>query len=81
LKLSDLTLRQLQIESSIALEILQSADNLSLSKINQKVNHDSTLFYTSVLEEFIEHYNCLPSETEEAKDIKIVYPDERSIKL
>ncbi len=75
LKLSNLTLRQLQIESSLALQILQSADNLSLSKINQKVDHDSTLFYTSVLEEFMQHYNCLPSETKEAKSIKLVYPN------
>ena len=75
LKLSDLTLRQLQIESSLALQILQSADNLSLSKINQKVDHDSTLFYGQVLTIFMEKYGKLPSETEMGKKIKLIYPE------
>ena len=52
-KLSKLSLRQLQTESSVALQVLQNADNLSLSSINQKVDHDSTIFYKKVLELYI----------------------------
>jgi len=72
--INNLSLRQLQVESSLALQILQTADNLSLSKINQKVDHDSTLFYKGVLEEFLQIYQDLPSNTEVGKKIKLIYP-------
>jgi len=69
-----LSLRDLQKESSIALQVLQNADNLSLSKINQKVDHDSTIFYKEVLMVFIKEYKDLPSNTEVGKKIKLIYP-------
>tara|TARA_X000000950_G_scaffold289358_1_gene412296 strand:+ start:1409 stop:1633 length:225 start_codon:yes stop_codon:yes gene_type:complete len=70
-----LTLRQLQIESSIALQVLQNADNLSLSSINQKVDHDSTIFYKQVLEVFVKEYGDLPTKTEVGKKIKLIHPE------
>tara|TARA_B000000557_G_C20783249_1_gene447477 strand:- start:183 stop:419 length:237 start_codon:yes stop_codon:yes gene_type:complete len=74
-KLKNLSLRELQKESSKALMVMQNADNLSLSEINQKVNHDSTLFYSAVLEKYISIYGDLPSNTELGKKIQLIYPD------
>ena len=46
--INKLPIRKLQIESSLALEILKNADNNSLWTVNKKVDHDSTcLLYTS----------------------------------
>ncbi len=73
-KLSNLSLRQLQRESSVALQILQNADNLSLSSINQKVDHDSTIFYKQVLEVFVKEYGDIPTNTEVGKKVKLIYP-------
>lgn len=69
-----LNLRQLQIESSVALQVLQNADNLSLSSINRKVDHDSTIFYKQVLEVFVKEYGNLPTQTEVGKKIQLIYP-------
>jgi len=55
--------------------VMQNADNLSLSEINQKVNHDSTIFYSAVLEKYISIYGDLPSNTELGKKIQLIYPD------
>ena len=74
LKLSKLSLRQLQTESSVALQVLQNADNLSLSSIYQKVDHDSTIFYKKVLELYIKEYGDIPTNTEIGKVIKLIYP-------
>ena len=51
---------------------MQNADNLSLSEINQKVNHDSTLFYKKVLEKYIELFGDLPSKTKEGKEVTLI---------
>lgn len=72
--IDSLKLRQLQIESSIALQVLQNADNLSLSSINQKVDHDSTIFYKQVLKVFVKEYGDLPTKTEIGKKIKLIHP-------
>ena len=74
MKIDNLDLRTLQIESSIALQVLQNADNLSLSSINQKVDHDSTIFYKQVLEVFVKEYGDIPTNTEVGKKIKLIYP-------
>jgi hypothetical protein len=75
MNIDDLSLRQLQIESSVALQVLQNADNLSLSSINQKVDHDSTIFYKQVLEVFVKEYGNIPTKTEVGKKIKLIYPE------
>lgn len=69
-----LSIRQLQIESSVALQVLQNADNLSLSSINRKVDHDSTIFYKQVLEVFVKEHGNLPTQTEVGKKIQLIYP-------
>ena len=74
-KLSNLSLRQLQRESSVALQVLQNADNLSLSSINQKVDHDRTIFYKQVLEVFVKEYGDIPTNTEVGKKVKLIYPE------
>ena len=51
---------------------MQNADNLSLSEINQKVDHDSTIFYKKVLEKYVEIYGDLPSNTELGKKINLI---------
>ena len=68
----NLDLRTLQKESARALVVMQNADNLSLSEINQKVNHDSTLFYKKVLEKYIELFGDLPSKTKEGKEVTLI---------
>ena len=75
IKIDNLDLRTLQIESSIALQVLQNADNLSLSSINQKVDHDSTIFYKQVLEVFVKEYGDIPTNTEVGKKVKLIYPE------
>jgi hypothetical protein len=70
-----LSTRQLQIESSVALQVLQNADNLSLSSINRKVDHDSTIFYKQVLEVFVKEYGDIPTNTEVGKKVKLIYPN------
>ncbi len=75
MKIDNLDLRTLQIESSIALQVLQNADNLSLSSINQKVDHDSTIFYKQVLEVFVKEYGDIPTNTEVGKKVKLIYPE------
>ena len=74
MEIDSLKLRQLQIESSIAVQVSQNADNLSLSSINQKVDHDSTIFYKQVLKVFVEEYGDLPTQTEIGKKVKLIYP-------
>jgi hypothetical protein len=73
--LNNLPLRKLQIESSVALQVLQNADNLSLSSINRKVDHDSTIFYKQVLEVFVKEYGDIPTNTEVGKKVKLIYPN------
>ena len=73
--INKLPIRKLQIESSLALEILKNADNNSLWTVNKKVDHDSTLFYGQVLTIFMEKYGKLPSETEMGKKIKLIDPE------
>lgn len=73
--IDNLSLRRLQVESSLALQVLQNADNLSLSSINQKVDHDSTIFYKQVLEIFVKEYGFLPTQTEVGKKINLIYPE------
>jgi hypothetical protein len=70
--IDNLDLRTLQKESAKALIVMQNADNLSLSEINQKVSHDSTIFYKKVLEKYVELFGNLPSKTIEGKKIKLV---------
>ena len=73
--IDNLSLRRLQVESSLALQVLQNADNLSLSSINRKVDHDSTIFYKQVLEVFVKEYGNLPTQTEIGKKIKLICPE------
>tara|TARA_B100001113_G_scaffold351289_1_gene350061 strand:- start:891 stop:1112 length:222 start_codon:yes stop_codon:yes gene_type:complete len=70
--IDSLDLRTLQKESARALLVMQNADNLSLSEINQKVDHDSTIFYKKVLEKYVEIYGDLPSNTELGKKINLI---------
>ena len=70
--IDSLDLRTLQKESARALFVMQNADNLSLSEINQKVDHDSTIFYKKVLEKYVEIYGDLPSNTELGKKINLI---------
>ena len=70
--IDSLYLRTLQNESARALIVMQNADNLSLSEINQKVSHDSTIFYKKVLEKYVELFGDLPSKTTEGQKINLI---------
>ena len=57
--LKDLTLRELQIESSTALSLSNSTNTF----IKQfKADHNSHQFYKNVIKWFMQKHNCMPTE-------------------
>ena len=72
-----LTLARCESHGDIVYVFLHGPDPIEKvsHQINQKVNHDSTIFYSAVLEKYISIYGDLPSNTELGKKIQLIYPD------
>jgi hypothetical protein len=70
-ELSDLSLRQLQQESALAIVVI-GGDNHTLSQFNKQANHDSVNWYRAILQWYIREWGDLPSKTGPAKDIKLI---------
>jgi len=71
LDVSNLTLRQLQIESARALSTMQATNN-NIYQFNKRAHHNSQNWYRAVIEWYVEEYGDLPSRVGPGKDIKLV---------
>ena len=69
--ISDLTLRQLQKETSRALEVMVATNN-NLSKFNKMADHDSQKWYISIIKWYISEYGDLPSCAGPGKKVKLI---------
>lgn len=70
--LDRLELRQLQLESSRVLSILQ-ATNSNISRFNKQAHHDSLAWYKAVIQWYIDQYGDLPSNVGPGKNIQLVH--------
>ena len=71
---SNLTLRELQLESARALSTMQATNN-NIHQFNKQAHHNSHLWYKAVIEWYVNTYGDLPSKVGPGKDIKLVYDE------
>tara|TARA_B100000963_G_scaffold45112_3_gene33632 strand:+ start:35729 stop:35950 length:222 start_codon:yes stop_codon:yes gene_type:complete len=69
--LDTLSLRELQIEAAKALSTMQASNN-NIHQFNKKAHHNSQLWYSAVIEWYVEQYGDLPSKCGPGKDIKLI---------
>lgn len=69
--ISKLGLRELQTESARALSTINATSN-NISQFNKQAHHDSHLWYTAVIEWYVDEYGDLPSRVGPGKDVKLV---------
>ena len=69
--LSNLTLREMQLESARALSTMQATNN-NIHQFNKQAHHNSENWYKAVIEWYVEQYGDLPSRTGPGKEIKLV---------
>jgi hypothetical protein len=69
--LNHLTLRELQLESARALEVLKATNN-NLSVFNKQANHDSQHWYKLVIESYIAQWGDLPSLAGPGANVKLL---------
>lgn len=68
----DLSLRQMQTECARALATMQATNN-NIHQFNKKAHHNSQLWYSAVIEWYVNQYGGLPSETGPGKDVKLIH--------
>ena len=68
---SNLTLRELQLESARALSTMQATNN-NIYQFNKQAHHNSQLWYKAVIEWYVNTYGDLPSKTGPGKDIRLI---------
>ena len=71
---SNLTLRELQLESARALSTMQATNN-NIHQFNKQAHHNSQLWYKAVIEWYVNTYGDLPSKVGPGKDIELVYDE------
>jgi hypothetical protein len=76
LELDNLTVRELQKESAMALSTMQATNN-NIWQFNKKAHHNSHNWYRAVIEWYVDQYGDLPSRTGPGKDVKLVLDDSR----
>ena len=74
MNIDDLTTRQLQKEAARALTCIE-ATNDNIYQFNKLAHHNSNLWYSAVINWYIEQYGNLPSKVGPGKDIKLVYDE------
>ena len=67
-----MSLRTLQLESARALSAMQATNN-NIHQFNKKADHNSQLWYKSVIEWYVNIYGDLPSRVGPGKDVKLIY--------
>ena len=68
---SNLTLRELQLESARALSTMQATNN-NIHQFNKQAHHNSQLWYKAVIEWYVNTYGDLPSKVGPGKDLKLI---------
>ena len=68
---SNLTLRELQIESARALSTMQATNN-NIFQFNKLAHHNSQNWYVAVINWYIDQYGDLPSKIGPGKEVKLV---------
>tara|TARA_B100000579_G_C22693620_1_gene786298 strand:- start:244 stop:468 length:225 start_codon:yes stop_codon:yes gene_type:complete len=68
---SNLTLRELQLESARALSTMQATNN-NIHQFNKQAHHNSQLWYRAVIEWYVNTYGDLPSKVGPGKDVKLI---------
>ena len=68
---SNLTLRELQVESARALSTIQATNN-NIHQFNKQAHHNSQNWYIAVINWYIEQYGDLPSRAGPGKRVKLV---------
>lgn len=76
MELDNLTVRELQKESAMALSTMQATNN-NIWQFNKKAHHNSHNWYRAVIEWYVDQYGDLPSRTGPGKDVKLVLDDSR----
>jgi hypothetical protein len=71
LDVSNLTLRELQVESARALSTIQATNN-NIHQFNKQAHHNSQNWYIAVINWYIEQYGDLPSRAGPGKEVKLV---------
>jgi hypothetical protein len=71
MNLEEFNLRRLQQEAARALTVMEAANN-DIYKYNVQAHHNSQRWYRAVIEDYVQRYGGLPSETGPAKDIKLI---------
>lgn len=66
-----LTLREMQTECARALATMQATNN-NIHKFNKMAHHNSQLWYSAVIEWYVNTYGDLPSRIGPGKDIKLI---------
>ena len=70
--LDQFSLRELQVESAIALSTMESTNN-NISAFNKQAHHNSQQWYKSVIYWYISEYGNLPSKAGPGKHVKLIY--------
>ena len=71
MELSNLTLRELQVEAARALSAM-SATNNNIWQFNKRAHHNSQEWYKAVIEWYVGEYGGMPSAVGPGKDVKMV---------
>ncbi len=69
--IDNLSLRQMQLESSRALSTMQATNN-NISQFNKEAHHDSQKWYRAVILWYINEYGDLPSKVGPGKEVKLL---------
>ena len=70
--IDELSLRELQKESAIALSAMKATNN-NIHQFNKKANHNSQLWYKAVIEWYVNEYGDLPSKVGPGKEIELIH--------
>ncbi len=69
--IDNLSLRQMQLESSRALSTMQATNN-NISQFNKEAHHNSQKWYRAVILWYINEYGDLPSKVGPGKEVKLL---------
>jgi hypothetical protein len=69
--ISNLNLRELQLESARALVTIEATNN-NIHQFNKQAHHNSQMWYKAVINWYVEQYGDLPSLVGPGKDVKLI---------
>tara|TARA_B110000046_G_scaffold64379_1_gene71859 strand:+ start:13657 stop:13881 length:225 start_codon:yes stop_codon:yes gene_type:complete len=67
-----MSLRQMQKEAARAISTMQATNN-NISQFNKLAHHNSQLWYSAVIDWYVEQYGDLPSKTGPGKDVILLH--------